>query len=193
MSERFCQDYMLRGTPDDCFGAIYNALTAKGFEYTTYENDRLFQKGKGWVAAPTFVKISFNGNTARVETWMKYAILPGVYAGELGMTGIVGWAVKDTMKDAALTIDSIMGGPAARIGCDPFLRQKATPAGMPECGYAAQMPQYAAPAQHQYMPQQPAQPQYMPQQPAQTGFCRGCGAPLSPGHVFCAHCGTRND
>jgi hypothetical protein len=98
MSVRFCQDYVLRGTPEDCFAAISQLLTARKFNYTTQDGEQVFQHGTGWVAAPTFVKITFGQGTVRVEIWMRYAILPSVYGAELGMDGFVGCAVKGVMK-----------------------------------------------------------------------------------------------
>ena len=208
---RFTQDYTMKGTPDSCFGAISQFMSSKGFEYTEYEGESVFKKGNGWIAAPTFVKVSFFGERARVEAWMKYALLPGVFVGELGMTGFVGCAAKGTMKNAATTIDRIMGGPAARIGCDPFLQDKNLDMGtaaIPQ-SYAPQpvaqpAPQPVPQPVPQPAPQAAPQPavrysaQFAPQtapqpvpQPA-VRYCGGCGAQLAPGVRFCPRCGKQN-
>lgn len=67
-----------------------------------------FKKGIGALTAPTFVKVSFYAQTVQVEAWLKYAILPGVFVGEIGMTGFIGCAVKGAMKNAVHQIEGML-------------------------------------------------------------------------------------
>lgn len=83
-------------------------LTASGFQYVQYQNENVFQKGTGLLTGLTFVKVSFYGQFVQVEAWMKFALFPGVFVGELGMTGFVGFAVKGTMKNAVHQIESML-------------------------------------------------------------------------------------
>ena len=47
-------------------------------------------------------------NLRAFEAWMKFALFPGVFVGELGMIGFVGFAVKGTMKNAVHQIESML-------------------------------------------------------------------------------------
>lgn len=105
---RYCNVLPFYGEPQTAFNQIYQALTASGFKYVQYQNENVFQKGTGLLTGPTFVKVSFYGQTAQVEAWMKYALFPGVFVGEIGMTGFVGWAVKGTMKNAVRQMEGIL-------------------------------------------------------------------------------------
>ena len=93
---------------DIVFNEIKNYLEFEGFEYVEYKGEYVFQKGEGWFVAPTFVKVGFSGNIIQLEAWLKYSLLPGVFVGEIGLEGIVGAAVKGTMKRAVATIPTIV-------------------------------------------------------------------------------------
>lgn len=90
------------------FYEIKAYLEYEGFEYVNYKGEYVFQKGEGWVTAPTFVKISINGDTLQLETWLKYAILPSVFVGEIGLKGFIGAAVKGTMKRVIANVPGIV-------------------------------------------------------------------------------------
>lgn len=105
---RYCNVLPFYGEPQTAFNQIYQMLTASGFQYVQYQNENVFQKGTGLLTGPTFVKVSFYGQFVQVEAWMKFALLPGVFVGELGMTGFVGFAVKGTMKNAVHQIESML-------------------------------------------------------------------------------------
>ena len=98
------------------FGEIHNYLFSEGYEYINYENEFVFKKGKGLMTGPTFIKVSFSPVSVRIEAWMKFAILPGVYAGELGLTGFVGAAVKGPLKKRVAYIENMIGRYAFNAG-----------------------------------------------------------------------------
>ena len=166
---RYVNDLKLLYEPNSTFQAIHDYLIREGFEYINFEGEQVFKKGKGWITAPTLIKVTFGPQTVRVESWMKYAILPGVYAGELGWDGFVGSLAKGTMKRCTRQIEAMLGNQPAQ-----------------------------APAAYGQMPMQPpAQPaapvQYAPPaQPAAAAVCPNCGTPINPGVRFCPTCGRQN-
>jgi len=157
---RYTQDYMLLAAPEATWPEVQRYFTNKGFTYKDFEGEMVFQKGNGWLAAPTFAKVAYYSDRIRVELWMKNAILPYLYVGEIGIEGFYGWAVKGKMKEAALMFDRLFGGPAARIGCNAWLRDNG-PKPM----------------------QQPVIPQNSP-------CCPHCDAPAVQGSRFCSNCGN---
>lgn len=58
------------------------------------------EKGVGLLTAPQFLKLSVNNDGSYVlEAWIKFAILPGVYVGEMGTKGFVGALPKQLLKE----------------------------------------------------------------------------------------------
>lgn len=163
---RYMQDYMILEAPEKTWPIIQQYFAGKGFTCKEYHGEMVFQKGNGWLLAPTFAKVSYYTDRVRVEAWISGAILPYVFVGEYGIEGFYGCAAKGKMKEAALMFDQVLGGPAARIGCNAWL-QKNGPA-MP----APQPALYGAPM-------------------AQNGaYCAQCGAANTPGSAYCYHCGN---
>ena len=112
---RHIQDFRLQENPDQSFAAIHQYMLSSGYEYRNYEGEMVFKKGKGWFMAPTFVKVTYGPDRVRLEAWIKYAILPGVYAGELGREGFVGCAAKGPLKKAFDWIAWRLGNPATAL------------------------------------------------------------------------------
>ena len=161
---RYVKDFVLNADAQTVYSLLGNYLTSEGYEYTTYEGEAVFKKGDGWVSGPTFFKFAFYGNTLRMETWMKYAILPGVFAGEIGLSGFVGCAVKGPWKKRIFNIETIL----ANAGAVPT----------------------AAPAVAPVVPAvQPTAPAPQPAQSAPSAYCSNCGTALPAGSAFCSNCG----
>ena len=139
---RYVRDLPLMEDPNSSFAAIYQYLTQEGFVYEAYKGEQVFRKGSGWVSCPTFIKVSYAPNMVRLEAWIKYAILPGVYAGEMGMEGFVGSLAKGTMRRCTAWVEQRLGG-----GVQPM----AVP--QPQQGYGYQAaPNYAMPNPNQPKP-----------------------------------------
>lgn len=155
---RYVKDLALQYDPNTSFAAIQQYLASEGFEYITYEGENVFKKGKGVFVAPTFIKVTFGTSSVRVESWLKYALLPGVYVGEIGMEGFVGFAVKGTMKRCVARIEQMLGGVPANWQNTAYVQpqtppvQNAAPTFCPGCG-----------SQHQ----------------AGQAFCANCGSSMT--------------
>ena len=105
--------------PDALFNDIYAYLMSEGYEYIQYNNENVFKKGKGLTMGPTFIKVSFQNNAVYLEAWLKFAVLPGVYAGESGLDGLMGVAVKGPLKTRFARIESMIQQYAYNQMCDP--------------------------------------------------------------------------
>lgn len=157
---RTVQVFPMAYFPEALFNDIHAYLLSEGYEYIQYQNENVYKKGKGLAMGPTFFKISYQNNAVWLEAWLKFAALPGVYAGESGLDGLMGAAVKGPLKQRFAYIELM-------------IRQYA---GDPVPGPAYPTPDAAA-----YPP---------PVQPGPSRFCAHCGAPLEPGSAFCANCGN---
>lgn len=95
--------------PDDQIRQIVTDYMSKeGFSYTTYKGEEVWKKGVGLLTAPQFMKVNFQNGQVHVEAWIKYALLPGVYVGEMDLKGFTAIAVKKPLKARVETLTKIL-------------------------------------------------------------------------------------
>lgn len=190
---RFLGEYSVSLPADALMHRITQYLSSEGYQYTNYQNEYVYKKGKGIAAGPTFVKLTLNNNILRVEAWIKFAVLPGVYAGEMNLEGVSGIAVKKPLKARVSYIESlILSIPGNQlININPNF----DPAAMPQYNQPPvnPQPQYTQQPQHTQQPQYNPPPQYTPpthQAPEQKYIkCIRCGAVIPADSSFCSTCG----
>ncbi len=190
---RYESQYQISLPRETVFAQINEYLRREGYEYTSYQNEILFKKGHGVVSAPSFVSVTFPGNTVKLQAFIKFAVVPGVYAGEMNLEGFTGIAVKDPLKARIRHIEENIILPGGGIFLNRIIEQTAPPDksntyAIPLGGGQGQAPQRQAPPpqsqrqipqqpaersadpygqpQQQYS-QQPPQPQQFPRQPQQ--------------------------
>lgn len=74
---------------------INDYLTKEGFRIVDYKGEKVWKKGSGWLTAPQYMGFKFlNGSTIHIEAWIRFALLPGVYLGDLALKGFFGFALK---------------------------------------------------------------------------------------------------
>lgn len=97
---RFVAD-MPTGKPDDMVQFIVqDYLTKEGFKQILYKKtEQVWKKGNGLLTAPQYIKVLTNQGNVHLEAWMRYVILPGVYVGEMDLSGGWGFAVKALLKN----------------------------------------------------------------------------------------------
>lgn len=183
---RYCKDFPVNGTPEQMYGALCQYLMSEGYEQTQYKGENVLKKGNGWLTGPTIFKVSFFSNIMRVESWMAFAILPGVFAGEIGPDGFVGWAVKGPWKQRLTRIEQMFlpANPYA-AGPIPAYIHQAAGAVTNACNQGVTAVRQAVSS-----PAAPAAPQQAPAEAA-SRFCTNCGAPVQAGSAFCSVCGSR--
>lgn len=200
---RTIKEFQLNTNPQQIISVIHDFLSSEGYKYLERKGENVYQKGDGLMMGPSFFKVTVSNNVLRLEAWMKTALLPGVYIGEIDLESFVGIAVKGPLKTRYQQIEGMLFQSGAY--------QIPT-------GSMMSVPAYQQPAvQPGYQPQQIPQGQYQPPQMQQNSqfasqnkapgqdfeiepygeekktnsFCTGCGAALEPGAKFCAFCGTR--
>ncbi|MBR5409311.1 MAG: hypothetical protein IK104_01450 [Clostridia bacterium] len=193
---RYESQYQISLPRETVFAQINEYLRREGYEYTSYQNEILFKKGHGVVAAPSFVSVTFPGNTVKLQAFIKFAVVPGVYAGEMNLEGVTGFAVKDPLKARIRHIEENIILPGGGIFLNRIIEQTAPPdksntyaiplgggqgqaqpqqfprqpqRQIPQQQYAQQPPQYAQQPSRQF-PQ--PQPQWQPQADPNAGQVR---------------------
>ncbi|MBN1524934.1 MAG: hypothetical protein JW904_10645 [Spirochaetales bacterium] len=78
---------------------IQSFMAKEGFVQTNYNGENVWKKGMGILTAPQFMTTEVKDKSVKLQAWIKFAILPGVYAGEMGITGFFAFAIKKMLKN----------------------------------------------------------------------------------------------
>ncbi len=80
----------------------------EGFTKTNYQGEEVWKKGVGLLTAPQFIKITYTEGKIYLQAWLKFALLPGVYLGEMGITGFFGFALKKMLASRVKTLETLI-------------------------------------------------------------------------------------
>jgi len=105
---RYINEFATSYTPEQIYTIVNNFCMSEGFSTYNYNGEMLYKKGSGWVSAPQYIKVTNAGSNVRVEAFIKYAILPGVYVGEMGLTGFFGFAIKAALGTKVATLENAL-------------------------------------------------------------------------------------
>lgn len=166
--------------PEAVFEQIKMSLSSLGFEYVNYEGEMVFKKGHGILTGPNFLKITFLNEGVKAEGWLKFALLPGVYFGEIDLKSPIGFAAKSGIKNGLASIESILNSHylannpqsyynAPQAVFPPPAQQPIynnAPIQQPYCNVPSQQPVYNAPVQQSTI--NPPAPQPLTPQPIFT-------------------------
>jgi len=89
MGKRFIADIPTSYSVEEVNALLQNFTQAEGFSYEEYKGEMVYKKGEGIITAPQFIKVLIAEGTVHIEAWLKYALLPGVFYGELGLDGFI--------------------------------------------------------------------------------------------------------
>lgn len=84
---------------------VQGYLQSEGFRPMA---DGSWQKGMGILTGPQLVFVAPGNNFIHIEAWIKFAILPGVYAGEMGIDGAFAFIPKRALKNRVQAIESFI-------------------------------------------------------------------------------------
>ena len=187
------------------FADIHQYMLSEGYEYRNFEGENVYKKGKGFSLGPTFLKIMADQDRIVVEAWIKFAVVPGVYASEMGIDGVFGAVPKSMLSGRVRNVERMItsnggiatGATAPAPGAAPQPQQQT---------YA--QPPVQPPMQPPMQPQPPVQPQPTPVEPQQVPVepqpapIEPQPAPIEPQqvpvepqqkreHIFCTRCGNK--
>ena len=95
---------------DNAFVAaeIAKFMTNEGFKSINYKGQQVWKKGAGIITAPQYLSITFTPNSILVEAFIKYALLPGVYIGEMGINGFFGAMPKQLLAGRVRSVENYL-------------------------------------------------------------------------------------
>ena len=130
MGKRYVVDFNT-GKPDDFIRFVSEDFLGKeGFALVTYRGESVWKKGHGLLTAPQFIKLEYAGGVVHLEAWIKWAVLPGVYCGEMGLDGAMGFAVKAALRKRVDMLVALLYQPA-NIPAQPAAASGAVPVPAP--------------------------------------------------------------
>ena len=180
---RFVEDFQINADFSAVHAAIDQYLQSEGYEYTQYDNENVFKKGKGIACGPSFFKFTYFPGMVRMETWMKYALLPGVYVGEIDVDSSLGAAVKGPWKERIRVVENILANFSMQTAaCPP------NPAQNPDVAFgnptAQIFPDTGSAETMQIM-------EAVAAESSASVFCTNCGAKMTEDIALCPICGQR--
>lgn len=69
--------------PEQTVIIVNNFYVQNDFSSYSYKGEHYQKKGDGFLTAPQIMRVLVNGNSVTIEAFTRYAILPGVYSGEI--------------------------------------------------------------------------------------------------------------
>ncbi len=189
---RYHNEFSFQADPNLLLQQIHQYMMAEGYIYRDFKGEQVYKKGMGVATGPSFIKVMVDGGRIILEAWIKFAALPGVYAGEMGLNGAAGAIPKSFLRTRVQYIEYlIMQAGGINLGAVVNMPPE-MPLNMPQQN--VQQPLYTAAQQPQqvYNPIQPEQSQSEPiAQKLAPAFCDQCGNRLEPGVKFCDQCGKK--
>lgn len=98
---RYKKCFQLNISPTDFMNFAEAYFRGNGYNYAVHNGENVFQRSHGWFTGPKFVKFSFAENRVQIEGWIKMAILPYVFLGEMDFSigSYFGIIPKKQMRD----------------------------------------------------------------------------------------------
>lgn len=129
MGKRYQNDVAINWPVETAERIIGDFFDKEGFVLTDYKGERVWKKGVGLMTAPQFVKTTCRQGGVQIEAWLKFAILPGVYCGEMGLNGFWGFAVKQMLRGRVEALIALLQQPggqgeAEQIPAQPVIAEQ---------------------------------------------------------------------
>ena len=112
---RFIQPFTTPYNPQQVMNCFNSYMQREGFEYVTKNGESYWKKGMGLLMAPQYLRLTQTNGGYVLEAWLKFALLPGVYVGEMGIKGFFGALPKAMLKER---VDALLATLQARL-CAP--------------------------------------------------------------------------
>jgi len=107
---RYTRDITTGKSEDELKKSIQEFMGKEGFKDTVYNQEKVWKKGMGILTGPQFLKTELQSGAVRLQAWIKLALLPGVYIGEMGITGFFGFALKAVLKKRVENLEKLIAG-----------------------------------------------------------------------------------
>lgn len=105
---RYVKELPINKSPEQIQAIVNDFFDKEGFKQVLYKGEQVWKKGMGITVGPQYITVKDSSGTVRVEAWIKFALLPGVYLGELGLAGFVGAIPKSLLKGKVSRLEQLL-------------------------------------------------------------------------------------
>lgn len=105
---RYVKELPVNKSPEQIQVIANQFFNQEGFKQVTYKGEQVWKKGMGILTGPQYISVKASPEIAKVEAWIKFALLPGVYLGELGLDGFVGAIPKSLLKGKVTRLEQLL-------------------------------------------------------------------------------------
>lgn len=162
-------------SPEQAGAVIDNFYTVNKFKPYKYMGESWMKLGKGFLAGPQVMRVFVQGNVVTIEAFVRYALLPGVYVGEIELDNSFFLTVPKTALKAKISNLEM------QLGFNP----------------AFQYQQMGGQYTNMQMPNVPQYNNYqntnnLPNDnQVQAKLCPKCGRETKAESAFCMYCGNK--
>ncbi len=106
---RYVNTFNTNLTEQESAAIVQQYMLSEGFAFETYKtSEQVWKKGHGLLVAPQYIKVTHQQDRITVEAFLKWALLPGVYAGEMGLSGAMAAPVKATLRGRVNQLEQML-------------------------------------------------------------------------------------
>ncbi len=105
---RYIKELSVNKSPEQIQAIANQFFDDEGFKQVTYKGEQVRKKGMGITVGPQYITVKESSGTVKVEAWIKFALLPGVYLGEMGLDGFVGAIPKKLLKGKVARLEQML-------------------------------------------------------------------------------------
>ncbi|MDR0862395.1 MAG: hypothetical protein LBN30_06450 [Oscillospiraceae bacterium] len=102
---RYINEIAVPTLPAQLEQELADYMAKEGFKLISYKGQSLWRKGYGLAMGPQYIGIYYSPDVIRLEAFVKFALAPGVYFGEMGLSGTLAAVLKQHLKPRVLVIE----------------------------------------------------------------------------------------
>lgn len=105
---RYVNDIKTSKSTKEVEDAVNNYMSGEGFGIVDYKGEKVWKKGLGIMIGPQYLKVEPKDGNVHIEGWIQWALLPGVYVGEMGTKGALGAIPKRQLRKRVEQVEELI-------------------------------------------------------------------------------------
>lgn len=106
---RYIRNISTQKDPSETARIVEAFMAREGFSRVRQRGEEVWRRGLGLMTGPQFIKADIAPGAVRLEAWISWAVLPGVFVGEMGLDGMTGAIPKSRLKARVAELERILG------------------------------------------------------------------------------------